>query len=400
MPDETKNILPRFVTTDASFCGTNDYVQWISEIKKRYQTAQIKSRVQVNSTMLEFYWSLGHDIILLKAEQRWGTSVLDKLSKDLKNAFPNEKGFSVTNLRACRRWVGMFKPTLASQSQNYDSATHLIQQQPVAEFDRLDCKQLMAAINAVAYKLGDEKYSHFVGDYNFPYVLGLVPWGHHTKIVSHSNSIEQALFYVRRTIQENWSRRELELHWGDYGNDSATEANNFAEILPAYQSNLAKELFKDEYNLQFLRSKEIIDEKELEDAIANDITSFLLELGRGFAYLGRQMELRMDDETSYFPDLLFYNINLKCYVVIELKIVDFIPEFAGKLNFYVNACNHLLRGKDNNPTIGLLICQSKDDTKVQWALEGINNPLAVAAHNILPTAEEIRRGINLKRTIK
>ena len=291
MTDEIKNISPRFVTTDASFCGTTDYVQWVSEIKKRYQAAQIKSRVQVNSTMLEFYWSLGHDIILLKAEQRWGTGVLDKLSKDLKDAFPNEKGFSVTNLRACRRWVKMFKPTLASQPQKNGTVTHLIQQQLVAEFSGSDCEQLTTAIDAMAYKLGDEKYSHFIGDYNFPYVLGLVPWGHHTKIVSHSKSIEQALFYVRRTIQENWSRRELELHWGDYGNGNTSETNNFAGILPTYQSNLAKELFKDEYNLQFLRSKDIVDEKDLEDAIANDVTSFLLELGRGFAYLGRQLNI-------------------------------------------------------------------------------------------------------------
>ena len=393
---------PGFVATEADFRGAEDYVAWVTQIKQRYQKSQIKARIQVNASMLEFYWSLGHDIVRLQAEQRWGAGVLNKLSKDMKDAFPDEKGFSVNSLQYIKRWYMFYNGDTAIVGQpvpqlETDMGQLVPQISPLAS---PITKQLAAQLESVAYKLGDAQYKTLVGDYGFPYVFGLVPWGHHQKIVSHSDSIEQAIFYLRRTIQENWSRKELEMHWADYANEIASTANNFTEYLPAYQGHLANELFKDEYNLQFLRSKSISDEKDLEDAIANDVTSFLLQLGKGFAYVGRQMEFQMDEETSYFPDLLFYNIILKCYVVVELKVVEFVPEFAGKLNFYVNACNHLLKGDDNNPTIGLLICSSKNDTKVQWALEGINNPLAVAAHNILPTADEIKSGLKLKRKLK
>lgn len=395
------DIQPGFVATEANFRGAEDYVAWVTQIKQRYQKSQIKAHIQVNASMLEFYWSLGHDIVRLQAEQRWGAGVLNKLSKDMKDAFPNEKGFSVNSLQYIKRWYMFYSGDTAVMEQSVPQL-ETVMGQPVPQISPIaspTAKQLAMQLESVAYKLGDAQYKALIGDYGFPYLFGLVPWGHHQKIVSHSDSIEQAIFYLRRTIQENWSRKELEMHWADYANEIASTANNFTEYLPAYQGRLANEIFKDEYNLQFLRSGSISDEKDLEDAIANDVTSFLLQLGKGFAYVGRQMELQMDEETSYFPDLLFYNIILKCYVVIELKVVEFIPEFAGKLNFYVNACNHLLKGEDNNPTIGLLICSSKNDTKVQWALEGINNPLAVAAHNILPTADEIKSGIKLKRKL-
>lgn len=283
-------ILPQFVTTEANFSGANGYVDWVAQIKQRYQKSQIKARVQVNSAMLEFYWSLGHDIILMQAEQRWGSGVLDNLSKDLKDAFPDEKGFSVRNLQYCKKWVNLYlKDTkqLVSQLQMPDNKQNQNSQQVVDQLISPITEQLVPQLESLAYKLGDAQYKTLVGDYGFPYVFGLVPWGHHIKIVSHSDSIKQSLFYICRTIQENWSRAELELHWGDYTAEPSSSANNFAEFLPAYQGNLAQELFKDEYNLQFLRGKQIANEKDLEDAIAKDVTSFLLQLGKGFAYVGR-----------------------------------------------------------------------------------------------------------------
>lgn len=377
--EKDKKEHPHFISVDAQ-SGINEmYTQWIAELKARYQKSQIKAHLQVNSSMLEFYWGLGHDLCLLHPEQNWGKGILNKISLDLKEAFQDEKGFSVNTLQYIKRWFSFYcNPQIVGQLVPQFATKKIME-------------QLVPQLENIAYKLGDQQYKSTIGDYKFPYVFGMIPWGHHVRIISHSETVEQALFYIQRTIQENWSRQQLESHWGDYGKNSLP--NNFAEQLPQFHGNLAKELFKDEYNLQFIRSKQVIDEKDLEDKIAQNVTSFLLELGRGFAYVGRQMELRMNEETSFFPDLLFYNIRLRCYVVIELKVVDFIPEFAGKINFYVNAVNHLMCGEGDNPTIGLIICSSKDDTMVRWALEGMNNPLAVAAHNILPTAEEIKRGI-------
>jgi len=157
---------------------------------------------------------------------------------------------------------------------------------------------------------------------------------------------------------------------------------NFTATLPAPKGQLAKEILKDPYNVSFLGVKEVQDEKELEDALVNNISQFLLELGQGFAYVGRQMELQMPSGQNFFPDLLFYHIHLKCYVVIELKTVKFMPEFAGKINFYVNAVDELLKRDGDNPTIGLIICRSKDETVVQWSLRGIDRPLGVATYQL------------------
>ncbi len=207
--------------------------------------------------------------------------------------------------------------------------------------------------------------------------------GHHICILTNSKTVEEALFYMNKTIEGNWSRRMLEDNMeADLYGRQAKAVTNFGQHLPTAQSKLAEELLKDPYNLDFLSLKEGYDERELENALAQNITRFLLELGHGFGYVGRQMELRMPGGQSFFPDMVFYNIPLKSYVVVELKVVNFIPEFAGKLNFYVTAADKLLRGEGDNPSIGLLICRSKDDTVVEWSLQDINKPIGVSTYQL------------------
>lgn len=218
-----------------------------------------------------------------------------------------------------------------------------------------------------------------------PEKFAYVPWRHHIDILRRCKNLEEALFYIDETITNGWSRREMNFQIDS--NLFATRGkalSNFNEKLPTVQGELANEILKGEYKLDFPPITGDIEEKKLEDALAQNITRFLLELGSGFAYVGRQMELRIPgpDGTSFFPDMIFYHIKMKCYVVVELKVVDFVPEFAGKINFYVNAADALLKGEDDNPSIGLLICRARNKTVVEWSLKGISNPLGVATYQL------------------
>ena len=213
--------------------------------------------------------------------------------------------------------------------------------------------------------------------------FGSIPWGQHIEIFTRSKSLEEALFYVGQTIENNWSRSEVEAQIADgLFHNQGSAVTNFADRLPAPQGDLAQELLKGEYNLEFLHLKKKHNEKELEEKIASNITQFLLELGKGFAYVGRQMELQMPGGQTFFPDLVFYHIPQKRYVVVELKAVKFMPEHAGKLNFYVTAADRLLKGEGDNPSIGLLVCRSMDKTLVEWSLADIQKPLGVASYQI------------------
>lgn len=210
----------------------------------------------------------------------------------------------------------------------------------------------------------------------------MVPWGHHIDIFTRSNSVEEALFYIDETIRNGWSRPELGTEIDD--NLYAKQGHaitNFDEKLPSPYSGLAKAILKSPYDFRFI-DKKITTEKQFEDELASNITRFLLELGQGFAYVGRQMELKMPGGQTFIPDMIFYHTRLKSYIVCELKVVPFIPDFAGKLNFYVSAVDELMKQSDDNPTIGLLICKSKDDTVVEWSFRGMNQPLGVAEYQL------------------
>ena len=330
---------PTFVHRDGMIAD-KEYVKWLSDIKQRLAQSQVKAAVKVNMAMLEFYWSLGRDIVQMKVESKWGSGLFNQLSLDMKAMFPNEMGFSATNLKYMKRWYSFYAEEL------------IIRQQLVDELQ-------------------------------MPETFGMIPWGHHIQIITKCTSTDEALFYINKTIEEGWSRSRLEsqLENNLYKSQGAA-ITNFDNTLPNPQNLLAKELLKDKYNLDFLSAEDIYEEKDLEDELAKNITKFLLELGKGFAYVGRQMELRIDEESVFFPDLVFYHIPQKRYVIIELKAVKFIPEFAGKLNFYVTAADKLLRTEDQNPSVGLLICKTAKQTIVEWSLQDINKPLGVATYQL------------------
>ncbi|MBQ3368129.1 DUF1016 family protein [bacterium] len=330
-----------------------EYSAWFETLKNRYRSSQIKAVVKINTELLEFYWSLGRDIAEKKAEERWGSGVIERLSSDFKSAFPGQKGFSTTNLWYIKKWFLFYSHDLEKLHQ-----------------------------------LGGEFFC--------------VPWRHHIEIITKCRDAGEAFFYIRKTVENNLSRSALQdilslkLH-----ETSGKALTNFKNTLGEIQGNLAHEMLKDPYKFDFLTMHPGYDEEALEDSLIHEITKLLLELGKGFAFVGRQVELVVSG-TSYHIDMLFYHIHLKCYVVVELKVVPFKPEFIGKLNFYVTAVDKLLKRNDDNPTIGLLICKSKDNTKVEWSFEGLQKPLGVAVYDInisdiksaLPTNEEIENGLD------
>lgn len=387
----TDNNKPHFVISK-NFHGDNEYIEWLREIKSRYQAVRSRVALQANYGALEFNWLLGRDIVQKQAEARWGSGVVNQLSLDLREAYPDVKGFSARNLYYMKEWYEFYMADnnhkeilhqLGAKLQMTENQNPIKLHQLGAEFVPLD------------------RISAIVDEGGMLPIFGIVPWKHHLLLTSKCKSVEEAFYYMARIIDEGLSKRELEdvIDNGDFGKQGKA-ITNFTSQLPTYQSQLAASVLKDPYRLDFLMLERGYNERDLENAIAKDITRFLLELGNGFTYVGRQPELVVGNE-GYFPDLLFYHIRLRCYVVIELKVVDFKPEFAGKLNFYVAACNKLLRQPEDNPTIGLLLCKSKDQTKVEWAFDSIQNPMGVATYegikikDKLPSVEDLKKRLDM-----
>lgn len=333
------NKSPNFVRRAPDSLGA-DYALWLNQLRQRYRQSQLKAAVRVNREMLRFYWHLGRDILAMQAEAKWGSGFFEQLSIDLRHTFPSATGLSVPNLRFAKRWYAFYSPLLENQSQ------------PVTDFD-------------------------------MPELFASLPWGHHREIISKVKDIDTALFYVRQAVEGGWGRNTLVAHIGeDLHKHTGGAVTNFGQTLPSLQSDMAQEVLKDPYHFDFLQLGNDYDERELEDNLVRHITEFLLELGVGFAFVGRQLQLLMPNGKAYYPDLVFYHTRMKCYVVVELKVVDFMPEFLGKRNFYVSAADELLRASDDNPSIGLLICKSKDKTTVEWSFRGLTTPMGVAEYQI------------------
>lgn len=350
------------------------YVQWMADIKQRFRQSQLKAAVRVNTTMLEFYWSVGRDLVALRAEERWGSGVVKQFALDMRQAFPNETGFSYSNVKYMKQWYLYYYERVIKCQQAVNEKSHQLGGQlEVVE----KSQQIAGQIDIL--KKGQQP----AGQLEMPEIFGRIPWFHHVQIISKCKTLDDALFYIDRVVAEGWSRSKLEnqIAANLYGSQGAA-VNNFASTLPSTQSQLAKELLKDPYHFDFLSMEEEYVEKDLEDALVSKVTQFLLELGKGFSYVGRQMELQMPGGQTFFPDLLFYHIPQHRYVVVELKVVKFIPEFAGKLNFYVSAVDELLRAEGDNPTVGLIICKSSDKTVVEWSLKDISKPLGVSTYQL------------------
>ena len=362
-----------------------DYSRWISELSSRYRRSQIKAAVKVNGEMLRFYWELGRDIVEMHIEERWGDNVIKTLSIDLQREIPDAHCFSRTNLYYIRSFYLLY-------SQHITTIPQLVGQivpQPEGQI-----LQQSVAISESHSQLIDR----FFAD------LFSVPWGHHKLLMDKcQNNPQKAFFFVHQTVQNGWSRNML-LNFldTDLYERQGKALTNFERTLPNESSELAKELTKDPYNFAFTGITGKYNERLLKDKLLNNITQFLVELGTGFAYVGKEYRLQIGD-TENFIDLLFYNLNLSCYVVIEVKIGKFEFADAGQLGGYVVSCNHLLRkeGRDN-PTIGLLICKEKDSLVAQYALEASSQPLGISEYELaklypekvegtIPTIEELEQ---------
>lgn len=368
-----------------------EYASWIHEVKERYRNTQIKAAVKVNSEQLLFNWMLGRDLVTRKAEEKWGTGIVEQVSLDLQNEFPNIKGFSARNLWNMKKWYLFY----SSSSQFENKIKHIS--------DSLNTSVIK--LHQVGAEIQEVDFLHQAGaEIAFPSLFSYIPWRHHVEIITKCKDINESLFYIQRTIQEGWSRAALlNAIEADLYHKTGGAITNFEQHLELTQSKLAKEITKETYDLGFISLPPEYDENDLEDALEQNITQFLLELGTGFAFVGRQKEIVVAGKTRKI-DMLFYHIKLRCYVVVELKVTAFDPEFAGKLNFYVNAVNELIRTENENPTIGLLICKDMNQTEVQWAFQGIQTPMGVATYNqvqikeitdALPSVEEIQKRIEL-----
>ncbi len=293
-----------------------EYSSFIRDIKSRIAAAQIKASVSVNRELLLLYWEIARLIVEKQKTATWGDGFLAQMALDLQVEFPEMKGFSKRNLELMRQWYSFWEGA-----------------SPIA-------KQLATQI----------------------------PWWHNVVLISKIKSTEEAFFYLQKTIENNWSRSVLTHQIeGKLFSREGKAVSNFALTLPKPQSDLAIQTLKDPYNFDFLTIREKHDEKELEDALIQHVTKFLLELGAGFSFIGRQYKLVVDDDDFYI-DLLFYQVRLHCYVVVELKADKFKPEFAGKLNFYISAVDGILKTEQDNPTVGILICKSKKKTVVEYSL--------------------------------
>lgn len=320
-----------------------------------------------------------------KAEEKWGSGIVEQLSLDLQAAFPNEKGFGTSNLWYMKKWYLFYSEKLQQAVGELGTdTTDAILHQVSGELST-------TAIDAkIRYgKSVDENFDG-LGDAKFPELFACVPWKHHVEIITKCKSLDEAFFYLRLTVQESLSKQGLlNCMKANLFAERGGALTNYKAMLPQPQAKLAQAITRSNYNFNFVHVPKEYTERDLEDALCNQMTRFLLELGSGFAFMGRQKELVVSG-VSRRIDLLFYHIRLRSYVVMEIKVRPFDPSFAGQINFYVNAVDEILRTSEDNPTIGLLICSDMRDTDVQLSFKGITTPLGVATYNNVQL-EEIKR---------
>jgi predicted nuclease of restriction endonuclease-like (RecB) superfamily len=335
---------------------TTDYREALSDIKQRIQTARVRAVLSVNAELLGLYWDIGRYLARWQAEKGWGAAAVEQMAADLQATYPGMKGFSRTSLFAMRQFHAFFS----------------------ARFE-------------------------FV-----PQAVGQIPWGHVRTLLSKVKSVDDALLYAQACVEHGWSRAALEWQIEQcYHARIGRAVGNFVQTLPAPQSELVRQSLKDPYVFDFLTLTPQAVERDIENQLVTQITRFLLELGKGFAFLGRQHPLTVNDK-DYFLDLLFYHARLKCYVVIELKAGAFKPEYIGKLNFYLSAVDDQLRADDDQPAIGLILCKDKDKLDVEYALRDFNKSMGVSSYitkdiplsvqSQLPTVDEIEQELaNMER---
>ncbi len=314
----------------------SEYKNWIAELKSKIHAARRKVAYSINSQLIEMYWEIGKDISEKQEESKWGSKFIEQIALELKHEFPEINGFSRRNIYAIRQWYKFYSP----------------------------------------------KYQ-FV-----PQSVAQIPWGHNRLIITKIKDIDEAEFYCNETIKNGWDRDTLEIQIEkNFYKRIGFSDNNFPQTLPTGQSELAAEILKDPYNFDFLGLHDDALEIAIENELVKNITKFLLELGKGFAFLGRQYKIEVS-ENDYFIDMLFYHMELRCYIVIELKAGKFKPEFAGKLNFYLSAVDSQLKRQGDNPSIGILLCKKKDKIEVEYSLRDINKPMGITEYKLTDSIPE------------
>ncbi|MCX6153687.1 MAG: PDDEXK nuclease domain-containing protein [Candidatus Kapabacteria bacterium] len=331
----------------------SEYNTWFDSIKQKINSARLKAAMAVNSHLLDVYWELGREIVQKQTENNWGNSVLERLSVDLKLSFPDVRGFSRRNLYAIRQWYLFYSQEFAI----------------------------------------------------VPQAVAQLPWGHNRLIISKIKKINEALFFSQESMDNGWSRDMLEEKIiNNYFLSKGKATNNFKETLPAIQSQLAIETIRNPYNFDFLGLDNDAIERDIEKAMIDHITRFLVELGKGFAFVGRQYSITVS-KTEYFIDLLFYHLKLRSFIVVELKAGKFKPEYAGKLNFYLSAIDTQLKHINDNPSIGLILCKTKDQIEAEYSLRDIQKPIGISEYlltnalpkefeNQLPSVEQLEEQLS------
>jgi predicted nuclease of restriction endonuclease-like (RecB) superfamily len=315
------------------------YDEFLRELKERIRSAQVRAALAVNRELVLLYWQIGREILSQQQQQGWGAKVINQLAKDLKKAFPEMKGFSPRNLKYMRAFA-----------EAYPDETFM--------------QQLAAQI----------------------------PWFHNCVLLDKVKDATERQWYIQKTIEHGWSRsilvHQIELRLYHRQGKATT---NFERTLPKPQSELAEQVLKDPYNFDFLSLGNKAWERELEKTLLKHIRDFLLELGVGFAFVGNQYHLEVGGR-DFWIDLLFYHYRLHCFVVIDLKVVEFEPEFSGKMSFYVSAVDDLLRQSGDNPTIGIILCKTKNQTVVEYALRDVNKPIGVSTYQLQDALPENLQG--------
>lgn len=327
------------------------YTDFLAEVKSQIKSSQAKAALSVNASLIAMNWNIGKMIAENQALFEGRNDFIEQLAKDIQAEFPGIKGFSRTNLFSIRQFHLFYSQNSVQQLVGLNEADSNSVQQTVTL---------------------NEKTPEILK------LLTQVPWGHHVLILTKVKDAEAACFYLQQTVENNWSRAVLTLHIEQnlYARQGKA-VSNFTKTLPEQQAAVAQQMLKDPYNFDFLTLEPKVQELEIEKKLTEQITKFLLELGKGFAFIGRQYNLKIG-EKDYYLDLLFYHIRLRCFVVIELKGVEFEPEFAGKLNFYLSAVDDLLKTENDGQTIGILLCKTRDKIEVEYALRDINKPIGVS----------------------
>ncbi len=381
------------------------YNQWLGELKNNISHSRLQTSLKVNSDMLILYWYIGKQIVQKIDAEGWGTKVIEQLSVDLQKAFPDTKGYSYRNLKYMRQFATTYPDLLIGQQPvaqltNSKPITQqpaaLIQknsktsigQQPAAQLKK-NKKNLIVQQPAALLEddnvIGQQPVAQFSNKIYFlsnPLLVS-IPWGHHVTLLDKIKEQEESFWYINKTIENNWSRAVLQyqIETDLYVRQHKTKkASNFHLTLPKVQADLANQILKDPYIFQMMQIGENINEKQLEDHLVKHIQDFVMELGAGFAFVGRQVKLKAGRK-DHFIDLLFYHLHLRCYVVIELKMDEFELSHAGQLNGYLNMVNKQLRQEHDNPTIGIILCGAKDNIEVDYALTSINHPIGVSEYH-------------------